>query len=260
MNVMKETVTPKKAMEWLKRNVANRPVSRTAVDRYAAAMDAGAWKLNGDCIRFNGNGDMIDGQHRLTACIQSGKPFEAYIVRGLEHEAFDTIDQGRKRTVGDVFARHGYKHYTTLASAVRNLWRYENGFIGSRGEMRADQANELLEKHPAIHAGVETSREILGRSRLMNPGALAFLIYATSQISEAAAQKFWPAVMTGEGLNKQMAAYWLRERLISNVGSKAKLHADTVVALCIKAWNSHRSGKPCKNLKWADNEEFPVIQ
>lgn len=59
----KETITPKKAMEWLQRNVANRPMSHKRVLGYAQAILAGAWKVNGDCIRFNGNGDLIDGGH-----------------------------------------------------------------------------------------------------------------------------------------------------------------------------------------------------
>jgi hypothetical protein len=82
VNISKETVTPKKAMEWLKRNIANRPLSPVTVNNYARAMSDRAWKLNGDCVRFNGNGDLVDGQHRLTACVKSGQSFETYIVRG----------------------------------------------------------------------------------------------------------------------------------------------------------------------------------
>lgn len=260
MNVTKETITPKKAMEWLKRNINNRPLSAKAVNNYAKAMEAGVWRLNGDCVRFNGNGDLIDGQHRLTACVQAAKPFETYVVRGLEHEAFDTIDQGRKRTVGDVFARQGYKHYVTLAAAVRNLWRYENGFSQTHESIRADEANEVIEKHPALHAAVEEARHLLGHQRLLHPGILAWLVYSTSQVDEAQSKKFWSQVATGEGLTKSMAAYWLRERLIDNTSSKARLHADTIAALCIKAWNSYRAGKVCKTLKWDNREEFPTIQ
>lgn len=99
VNITKESITPKKAAEWLKRNVANRPLSQRTVTNYATAMADRAWKLNGDSIRFNGSGDLIDGQHRLTGCVKAGVPFDSYVIRGLDHDAFDTIDQGRRRTI-----------------------------------------------------------------------------------------------------------------------------------------------------------------
>lgn len=262
MQVQKETVTPRKSMEWLKRNVCNRPLSKKWVDGIAEAMTDGVFRFNGDTIRFNGNGDLIDGQHRLTACVQSGKPFEAYIVRGLEHDAFDTIDQGRKRTTADVFARQGYKHYTRLAAAVRWLWLYENFLsLGSSGQprpIRSDEANDILEKHPAIHAAVEKS-STLARAKLINPGLLSFLIYFTSQKEEEKAVAFWSGVVESSGLKKDTPGYLLNKRLISNLGSQAKLHETVIAALAIKSWNSFRSGKPCGTLKWQSDEEFPTI-
>jgi hypothetical protein len=264
VNVSKETITPKKAMEWLKRNVQNRPLSQSLVNHYGKAMAVGEWKLNGDTIRFNGNGDLIDGQHRLTACVHSGKSFESYVIRGLAHDAFDTIDQGRKRTIGDVFARQGYKHYITLASAVRWLWVYENIQAGKpnvfRETIRADQANDVLEKHPALHAAVEKARRFGGgKQKLIHHGALAFLIYYTGQKDEARADEFWSAVVESAGLKRESPAYLLNKRLIANLGSVAKLNGETITALAIKAWNAFRTNKPCGTLKWSDGEEFPKI-
>lgn len=262
MNIQKETITPKKAMEWLKRNVSNRPLSQVHAGRLGAAMAAGVFKCNGDCIRFNGNGDLVDGQHRLTGCVQSGKSFESYVVRGLEHDAFDTIDQGRKRTVGDVFARQGYKHYVCLASAVRWLWLYETcgSLLGGRnGSLRADEANELLEKHPAIHAAVDQALKIRANGKLIHPGILSFLLYYTSQKDEEKAVKFWTSVISGENLKRGTSEFLLHKRLVDNLGSVSKISVETIGALAIKAWNSHKAGKPCGTLKWSINEEFPKI-
>lgn len=259
MNVTKETITPKKAMEWLKRNVHNRPLSNGTVDFYAKQMELGLWKLNGDCIRFNGNGDMIDGQHRLNACVRAGKPFESYVVKGLQHDAFDTIDQGRKRSMGDVFARCGYKHYNALAGTCRNIIKYEAGFT-SKTPVRPDECHEILEKYPAIHAAVEQALSFQRARALMQPSLAGFLVFITTNIDEKKGKQFWDGVFGGEGLSKTMATYWLRERLIQNSSSVAKLSKDTIAALSIKAWNSFRSGKPCKNLKWGQDEAFPVAE
>ena len=43
MQLSRETVTPKKAMEWLKRNVHNRPLSDSLVRTYVTTMKAGSY-------------------------------------------------------------------------------------------------------------------------------------------------------------------------------------------------------------------------
>lgn len=257
---MKTTkITPKKAQEWLQRNVNNRPVRQRLVNDYAAAMTAGAWKVNGDSIRFNCNGDMVDGQHRLLACIKSGVTFESYVVDGIQVDAFDTIDQGFKRVVSDLFARRGYKHYVMLASGVRWIWRYE-GSMTIQGAMREDLANDIIERHSGIHTAVQIASEH-SRSGLIQPGLFAFLLYWTGQKDVSRAEKFWLSVVDGDSLEKGTPAYLLNRRLVQNLGSVSKLGSTVVAALSVKAWNAHVSKKPseAKILKWAEAEAFPTI-
>ena len=260
MNVKQETITPKKAMQWLQRNIRNRPLSPSTIGHYAKAMKAGAWKLNGDSIRFNGNGDLIDGQHRLHACIKSECSFPSYVVHGLDHDAFDTIDQGKKRTISDVFARDGYKHYTTLASAVRWLYQYQIGMGVRYSPLRPDEAHDLIEANPAIHTAVDLARRLCGHQKVIHTGMLAFLIYESGREKPEKAEAFWGSAVTGENTTKGDAASTLHRRLVSNLGSAAKLPANTIVALSIKAWNCHLSGKPCGILKWIESEDFPVFR
>jgi hypothetical protein len=256
MKITKESVTPKKAMEWLKLNVANRPISARQVGHYAKAMECGQWKLNGDCIRFNGSGNLIDGQHRLTACIQAGKSFDTYVVTGLEHDAFDTIDQGKKRDISDVFARQGFKNYAVLSSAVRWLW-WSNGGRQAKLKMRPDEANDLLDKNSGMHAAVDTAIKIARQQRgLISASLLSFLIYKTSKIDESAVG-WWTSVVTGAGLKAGTPGLLLHKRLVDNIASVAKLRHETVCALSIKAWNCYRTTDRLKCLKFEDREEFP---
>ena len=58
-------VTPRLAEVWLKNyNVDNRRVKKNIVDKYAYALSAGQWVVNGDAIRFDINDRLIDAQHR----------------------------------------------------------------------------------------------------------------------------------------------------------------------------------------------------
>lgn len=253
-------ITPKKAAEWLKRNVNNRPLREIRIEQYSAAMKAGAWQVNGETIKFNCNGDLVDGQHRLHACMQSGITFESYVVTGVGRDAFDTIDQGDKRTIGDVFARSGYKHYVLLAAGSRWIWRYENS-MSVNGAMRADIAKDIIERHPALHAAAQKASEH-SRCGILNPGLFAFLDYWCGQNNQERADKFWTSVADAEGLEKGTPAHLLHKRLQANSNAVARLWPITIAALCVKAWNAHVSKKTSdtvKCLKWAEGEVFPTI-
>lgn len=258
MKVSKEIVTPKKAMEWLKRNVHNRPLGQSHVNRLAGAMKAGTWKVNGETIKFNGNGDLIDGQHRLNACVTSGVQFESYVVTGLEHEAFDTIDQGKSRTASDVLARRGEKAYCTLSAAVRIVHQLKTTGTMDRVGVRADEIVSTLEANPGLR---ESCEYILAMQSRIVQGSIAVALHFLFREKDAArADLFWTRVLAGEGLTNGMPEYRLRERLISNKASSAKLGAADIIGLAIKAWNFSKTGKSIKSLQYSEREEFPVIQ
>lgn len=97
-------VTPKIAAAWLETNTINRPLRRSVVDSYIAAYCRGEHKLTHQGIAFAESGELLDGQHRLTALSEMPASFSAefMVTRGLPKTAFDAIDQGLKRTHSDV--------------------------------------------------------------------------------------------------------------------------------------------------------------
>jgi hypothetical protein len=261
MQIVKERITPKKAMEWLKRNINNRPLGRNYVEKYAKAMRAGEWLLNGDVIRFNANGDLIDGQHRLTAVVESGVCIECYVLRGLPHEAFDTFDQGNRRTLDHILARRGEMHYTTLAASIRALWRIKVGWLAARGELRPSQMDEILSSHPKIRDSVALVCEHVKRRSFVSPSAAAAFHYAFGLADKDKSALFWNRVLLGEELTSKMPEYVLRERLIENRDNKvAKLPNDMTAAMVVKAWNAAYDNRHIKILKIdSAREEFPII-
>ena len=100
-NVKLITITPEMAEEMLTHNIANRKVNQANVNRIAADMATGNYKLNGETIKVAPNGEILDGQHRLLACIKSGMPFTTYIVYNVERKLVGTIDMGKGRSVAD---------------------------------------------------------------------------------------------------------------------------------------------------------------
>ena len=101
INVMEMEVSPNLASEWLKKNKKNRLISQRLVNQYAADMDSGKWSLTHQSIAFHENGDLADGQHRLSAVIKAGKPVTMMVAFGIKGSAVMDIDSHRARSKAD---------------------------------------------------------------------------------------------------------------------------------------------------------------
>ena len=86
-----EVITPEIAREMLTHNTNNyRAISKTVVSRYVDEIQGNCWEANGDTIVFNEDGVLLNGQHRLTAVAEAGKPIVSLVVRGIpDSQVFD---------------------------------------------------------------------------------------------------------------------------------------------------------------------------
>ena len=125
LKITTESITPKLAEKYLEENVDyNRPISQRHVDLYARDMKAGKWVQNGETIKFNGTGALLDGQTRLWACTEAGVPFTTAVARGVPR--LEDVDRGRPRTMGHILAMRQVKNAVKVAVALRTIWRWEN--------------------------------------------------------------------------------------------------------------------------------------
>lgn len=88
LTVSVDTITPEEALAYLSHNAQHRPIKQKKVDAYIQEMVDGKWQLNGKSITFDSNGRLLNGQHRLTACSQSGVPLTILVVRGVDPSVF----------------------------------------------------------------------------------------------------------------------------------------------------------------------------
>lgn len=119
-------VTPALAAEWLaKHNTRNRPKKRHSIAGFARDMLANRWCPNHQGIAFAASdGALIDGQNRLFAIVESGRPQWMMVFRnvpekieGIEATVMETIDRGVARTIADVLRlEHGMKQEATIAA------------------------------------------------------------------------------------------------------------------------------------------------
>jgi hypothetical protein len=132
-SVMKTTVTPELAQAMLETiNGENRPLSHARVKQYADVLTRGQYVFNGESIQVGVKTDntlvLLNGQHRLSACVTAGVSFETVLVLGLPHNVFSTIDRGKTRSYADVLSVAGYKNTHNIQPAARILVAMEAGF------------------------------------------------------------------------------------------------------------------------------------
>jgi hypothetical protein len=115
------TVTPELATKWLKENNIdfNRNVSPKKVLCYVNTIKEGRWKI-GDALKFDKNGFLIDGQHRLKAVASSQISVDFLVLKGFDTEAAQVLDRGFIRTLGNVAQLKGHSWITTSIVSVFN--------------------------------------------------------------------------------------------------------------------------------------------
>lgn len=106
-----ESITPLLAAQYLARNLNNRAITKERVLSLSRDMQSGAFLVTHQCIAFNSNGELIDGQHRLSAVVASGKTVQMYVARyertesamalpldtGLTRKHYDILDISKKQ-------------------------------------------------------------------------------------------------------------------------------------------------------------------
>ena len=89
-------------------NFDNRPISRPQVLKIKKSILDEGWKLDGDPIRFNTDGNLSEAQHRLTVISEwenEDDEFEVVIVTGVQPESFTTTAPNKPRTPRDEIQR-----------------------------------------------------------------------------------------------------------------------------------------------------------
>lgn len=259
INTENRVITPQWAAQVLRtRNKRNRNICEKHVSKLVEDMKSGRWKENGDTISFDTNDNLLDGQHRLAAVSRSGMSVKMLVVTGLSPDVFDTKDIGRKRSPGDTLSVLGEENCSRLAAALATVDRYYTNCLRTKRLYTNIEIEELLRKYPGVRSSLQTTHN--SRTSIVPPSILDACHYIFSRKDRELADEFVEKMMKGSGLTEDDPWYILRERLLRNKMSKAKLDKVYIMALCIKAWNYARTGRKVRAIKFKEDgtEAFPV--
>jgi ParB-like chromosome segregation protein Spo0J len=263
-----EVMTPEMAKVILEKNDENRRVRKRTVEFYAQQMRDGEWEYNGETIKIRKDGVVIDGQHRLMACVQSGVSFTTAIVRDLP-DVYETVDVLSPRNAGDALYRAHYQYASELASAARIIAAINDIEVGATiknlnlGKKRSNKAvkQTVDEYHDHLIEGCRLVTHGDGKS-LLRPKAVFIACYAMfASKNRVRAVEFFEGLTSGEILEKDDPAYRLRSLLMSALAQPhVRRKKKWLVAVCIKAWNAHLKGEKVRQLRFSEVENWPKIR
>jgi len=254
-----ETVTPELATEWLGHNVHNRNVRGLLVAKFAEDMAYGAWELNGDAIRFNGGGELVDGQHRLLACVESGVAFPTVVIRGLAASVMPTIDQGAKRTLADVLKLRGEVDTLNLAAAVALGCRWDRGEVARTTQPSTIACLDWLQQNPAIREEVHDAQPLRHAPLYVPVRVTAAFALRARELDADGTELFLEQLRTGADLHERDPIYALRRWLFRADDRKTLVLPHQHLALLIKAFNYSTAGVEVDQLRYSSKEKFPVL-
>jgi hypothetical protein len=259
-------LTPIEAQRLLDGNTRNRSLRPDYVRQLAAAMERGEWMINGEPVQLAEDGTLLNGQHRLSAVVESGVTVPMLLVRGLPTTTQKTMDVGTRRTLSDVLSLHGQRDTTNLGAMLGLLYRYRNEArldYASRTAPTITEALELLRKEPRIPEALLAARKVCRVTR-MRVSVAALMLYLFEEVDPGEGQRFFDALENPSREERGSTVLALRS-LLERVHTERNFGFSTYVlsALTIKAFNAWREGRRVEILAFkpggAKPEPFPKI-
>lgn len=259
-------VTPELAFDWLvQRNKVNRAIRNGHVADFVAIIKSGGWNPEAGVIMFDKDGNLLNGQHRLTAIVEAGEPVRVRIAYSVPLETRGDVDTVQLRRTDVDIARMGGDtdvSATHFAAAIRAYLRGRRERTVERAAKRFKlpaRQRQALQRlwHEAVSWAVAITH---GRSRVFRSAGLAVLARAYYSADRAKVEEF--ARVVGSGMPTgdaaaQKAAILLRNWLLTG-GRKTTEQDLEIYQKTARALRAFLDAEPLARLYAAEEELFPV--
>jgi hypothetical protein len=247
------------ARELLKRDSLNRPIRKRKLEEMIADMKANRWMMNGETIKIGTNGDVLDGQHRLNACVLSNSAFTCIIVYDLPKEIFETIDSGTSRTLADLLYLESFSGARVVASAAPYVYWWKNLKANDRKKFKITGGIYRPARNDLFHYVLNETKTKLwdrsakqgGRVREVCPRSVgAAAHYLMSEQSRQKADAFFEMFATGAGMvTDKHPILTLRSRLIKDKNKTVQTSPTEKFMWVMRAWQAFREGEQLTRIK-----------
>lgn len=250
------TITPDMASALLDKhaNDKNRTLRQRKIEKYAADMRAKQWDLNGETIIVGSDKTILDGHHRLWACVMAETAFVTALVRGVDPEKFKSIDTGAARSPADVIHIAGTKKYQRqIATACQLILRYNAGKVMHNKTISGREISDYFDNHPDVETWIELTCK--GPVKAFAP-YMGAVLYLAANRHRSKCVEFAEDFVTGAGLQKGSPILALRNRFMG----ADRLSTQERFALVIQAWNAYVENRPLQRMQLFTGDKFPKIR
>ena len=252
-----ETITPQIAATYLALSQGNRVLRRTRLESYAEQMKKGEWRVTGEPIIFS-HTSLINGHHRLQACIASGSEFQSMVVRGVDASAYDVIDSGLMRSVADALGPD-VRNQKLCAAVARLYLAYEANITDNPRTIHVKVTRQMLIDHVRqnedLYAWATESHAAVQRSPLTSTAFAVFRMIVGQQ--HELLEEFCTGVRTGANLEMGDPRLALRNWAARTDSRSSEVHLSAM----IRAWNAYRKHASLSRIMpWFRGQLFPRVE
>ncbi len=246
------TITPEMAQYAIDHKERNRVLNERRVLCLGNNIHNALWQLNGETIKFDIDGMMFDGNHRLHACATSGVSIESVVVYGLSKSAVKTVDIGRQRTAVDMAGYYDIKNAALATSAARCCLIIKSRATLLKSPLIQESINYVLE-HPELQESAAC-----GQCVAVPPSILAAITYILKYVlkEDDNADAVAAAVQKGQSDRNDCPLICFQQYSLTKRTKAIRLERRYALFGLIHAVNLYRKGKPARRVVLPSYEEL----
>lgn len=256
-------LTPQLAKEYLEHlPQRQRQLSDRTVDRYAADLLSDQFPFTGDSIKFDVDGNLIDGQHRCNAVVAAEVPTPMLVIRGLAPDMIKFFDGGRARRFSDDLRIQGYANHMMLSAITNRVWHWEHGnygytevpFVANPLYANTTPTRAMLwhtlENHPELPEVVTHANRLYRYTRNAPASVTGLVWLLLGQVDVDAREKFFYELIEGPAQNgPEYPINVLRKALTRQLSVNEDRPGHVWLAYYIKAYNAWAEGRSLSYLR-----------
>lgn len=254
-----QEVTPEQAAEWLaKKPTRQRRIARPHVERLKKQLHAGAMSIVPQAFLFEEEtGGLMDGQHRLTAIVETGIGLDAaVIVSGVPADKFESIDSGKRRDASQFV---NAPNYTMITAAARYYLSYKTN--PAMVDLPALLLSRTIQEVVEVAEGNERLQHFARRatnSAKSWKGPISIVAAIATLADEkgqgAQVEEWLDGLQTGAGLGVGDPRIPLRNHFLSGGGKGMGKRAKW--GMVVKCWNAYVTGIPRASISFKPGNGF----
>lgn len=253
--------TPETAFDVLtSRNKVNRRIYPVAIAIFKAIIQEDQWDPEAGVIMFDKNGDLINGQHRLTAIVEAGKPVLVRVAYNVDPKTRGNIDTIQRRRTDQDISRMLYnvdRRPVEFGTATRAYLRGGRR-VGDQTLLPMQRQEIMAKWQEPVDFAIAAVRHKY--KELLSVG-LAVIARAYFTADHDKLREFGQVMATGMATDgSHQPIILLRNWLTAGSGSKARQEArnQDVYRKTERALKAFLDGEDLDKLYTVKTEQFPV--